>query len=1219
MAERLGLIPDRPAPYGDDLLGHEEIAEELAGIALTVGLPANIALYGRWGAGKSSVANALEEIIQRNEKASWVRYDAFKWSGEAFHRHFLIQVSDQLDAAIDPDDVYGEKSSTVLDFSLKDVGRTLATSVVFVALMAGLLAAMFLVGHLITEQLESDIVRRLAGAVLAPVTLLAAGALIVKTLLAASIDTLKVSRTVSAPSSGEQFEREFETLISPMVENGRRVVVFIDELDRCAPADVVETLDAIRTFLDVPGCVCIVAADKQALETALSVAVAQQTPRDTTNPYYSTGGAYLDKVFAYQVSLPPPLNRRLTSLASELVRSSGGVWEEVEDRDRIVSVLVPTHVASPRRVKALLNAYAVAYMLMKRKVAAGVVEGPTAAREVELAKLVCLQIEFPLFARELANDHLLPATMLELAEERTTNTRLRREQTAWRFLDADLDVGVDISRSHDGVIREQAQTGSPTLVDDGGPDRAEAESEDHEGPATDEVRLVDQLVAYLRKTRHVEDPRPDLIHLEAMGATHGLDPKLARELQDLAVDLSDQLVARVKELAENERANAVLMLADSLRDAVGLDTDNFLSSILRLLGLWRAGTLGPIADRITDHVASELHRVEIAGEDRAGALVLGIASTRPSRKRLLDEAFSDPDALAEAPLGTLVVAHLDALAGTMYEKPAAHALAARLTDPDTAEQAAQSLVSLPVENSTRIALFAAADIADQLAGQDDEGDDEGNDGGEEKKAERDRRIATYGEMISALDAHEPTLRALVLPLLRLDIEAARNAIEPLLPRLGNSDDQDFTDQLLSAALPRLRQAAWIEAVDWAAGLNLDSHVRKLVQRLWARSIQPKIDRAANAETREALAKAARQAGIDLTGPDDVPAELAEAEVPSEEDDAKAIVQRLNAAQEFIGAGLLGSEATAAALRPTVLGWIRTAPATNIPQQPVVVRERLRAQSPYMQRAVAFVADSPDATTEIVAALNDDCYADDDVRIRLLVHALAGSPGREVVDEVTPERVAEVLQAHGPRAHELVADWISLGLPTAAQIRSAVDSQGLLRGDRVGSIADALRRWSSESEADEVAAFAGWVAADCSLSEWVYHVCDPSAADPEILATLLVAAWGSTSNNADRRRVLDVWSWAKDILLAQRKTLVEDIFLGYLDTASTNQQAASWVTMFAPLVAQPPYGTLTRLREALKPFVSAENGARVREAYENAGIIEPGKRKKRGPFEGLLHR
>lgn len=1209
MGTGLGLIPDRPVKHGDDRLGHDEVANELARIALSVDLPANIALYGRWGAGKSSIANALEAIVEADDNASWVRYDAFKWSGEAFHRHFLKQAADQLGESFDPDDVYGAKSTNVLDFSLKDVGRTLASSLAFVAAMAVLLAAMFLVGQLVADRWQSELVQRVAGSVLAPVTLLGAGFLIVKTLLASSIDTLKVTRTVSAPSSGEQFEQEFEKLIGPATKGNRRVVVFIDELDRCAAADVVETLDAIRTFLDVPGCVCIVAADKQALETALSVAVAQETPQDTTNPYYSTGGAYLDKVFAYQVSLPPPLNRRLTSLASELVRSSGGIWDDVEDPDRIVSVLVPTHVTSPRRVKALLNAYAVAYRLMERKVAGGVVEGPPASREVELAKLVCLQIEFPLFSRELATDHLLPAVMLDLAKERTTNTQLRRERTARRFLDADLAVDVDISRPRAGTGDDTTPATAEDETDADTVDAADSPEEER-APESDDVRLVDQLVAYLRKTRHIDDPRPDLIHLEAMGATHGLDPKFARELQDLAVDLSDQLVTHVEGLSEDERARAVLMLADSLRDAVGLDVDNLLSSILRLLGLWRADALGPIADRVTDRVASELNRVDITGDDRAGALVLGIASSRSARKRLLDEALGDYDALATPQLGRLVVEHLDPLMGTGHEKQAAYALAARLTDPTTAEHAAECLVSLSAERASRIARLAADEIHDRLAG--DEPDDDET-GGDEEAA---RRATAYGETVAALEADEDTLRALVLPLLRLDTEAARTAVEPVLPRLGRTDDARFAELLLSQTTPRLRQTAWIEAVDWTAGLDLDQRVRTLIRTLWARTTKADPSRRANAENREALAKAVREAGIDLRGPDNVPAALTDIDPPSDEDEAKSIARRVDAARELVDVGLLGAEATAEALRPTVLAWVRSAPAANNPQHLTALRERLRTQTPHMLPVVEFVCGAAAGTAEIVTALTDDFGGDADVRDRLIAHALAPVEGSVVTDEVTPERVSDALEAQGPRAHELVADWIRLGRPTATQITSALDGHDLTRGGRIGAVADALGQWSNGADPEDVAALVGWVASDSDLSDWLYQVHDLEHMDGNALADRLVEAWGAVGNNQDRRRVLDVWFWAQTALEGQRKRLIDVVFLDYLKTAKNNKTAASWAAAFAPLVAQPPYGTLTKLRDAVKPLAASAGRDAVRIAYENAGVLEPKERpKKRRGFGG----
>jgi KAP family P-loop domain len=134
--------------------------------------------------------------------------------------------------------------------------------------------------------------------------------------------------------------------------------VFVDELDRCSPMEVASTLETIKTFLEVERCVFIVAADHQVLEQALRKKARQQTPTDPTNPYYSAGSSYLDKIFQYQYQLPPLKPRRLTDFALELVRDRGGVWQRVENLPEAVSVLIPTHVTSPRRVKVLLNSFA---------------------------------------------------------------------------------------------------------------------------------------------------------------------------------------------------------------------------------------------------------------------------------------------------------------------------------------------------------------------------------------------------------------------------------------------------------------------------------------------------------------------------------------------------------------------------------------------------------------------------------------------------------------------------------------------------------------------------------------------------------------------------------------------------------------------------------------------------------------------------------------------
>ncbi|MGH3427278.1 MAG: P-loop NTPase fold protein, partial [Mycobacteriales bacterium] len=216
--------------------------------------------------------------------------------------------------------------------------------------------------------------------------------------------TVKTDR--SAPSTEEEFERVFEELLKEALgdDDGARLIVWIDELDRCNPGQVVSALETIRTFLEVKRCVFVVTADQKVLEKALDEAPRQATPADVTNPYYSTGGAYLDKIFQYQMTLPPVLSRSLTSFARTLIEDRPGAWTLIESKADVVSVLIPTHVRSPRRVKVLLNSFLSTYRLALRRAEEGKLDGDVRNRAAEIAKLVCLRVEFPIFAAELRAD-----------------------------------------------------------------------------------------------------------------------------------------------------------------------------------------------------------------------------------------------------------------------------------------------------------------------------------------------------------------------------------------------------------------------------------------------------------------------------------------------------------------------------------------------------------------------------------------------------------------------------------------------------------------------------------------------------------------------------------------------------------------------------------------------------------------------------------------------
>ena len=138
----------------------------------------------------------------------------------------------------------------------------------------------------------------------------------------------------------------------------------------------------------------MVAADKDALVSAIAPLGARLSAlTDAANPYRSTAGEFLDKVFSYQVSLPALRSRSLGHFAETLVEDRAGIWKELRDTGQlndVVYALIPSHVASPRHVKVLLNNF-----VANARIAASRGLDVT-HRGAELAILTVFQTEFPL-------------------------------------------------------------------------------------------------------------------------------------------------------------------------------------------------------------------------------------------------------------------------------------------------------------------------------------------------------------------------------------------------------------------------------------------------------------------------------------------------------------------------------------------------------------------------------------------------------------------------------------------------------------------------------------------------------------------------------------------------------------------------------------------------------------------------------------------------------
>jgi hypothetical protein len=93
------------------------------------------------------------------------------------------------------------------------------------------------------------------------------------------------------------FRREFACLLKGLPEL-KRVIVLVDDLDRCLPDAVMATLEAIKLFLSVEKVAFVLAADQEMVRESIAASI------DGTGRGERFAHRYLDKIVQVPLSLP---------------------------------------------------------------------------------------------------------------------------------------------------------------------------------------------------------------------------------------------------------------------------------------------------------------------------------------------------------------------------------------------------------------------------------------------------------------------------------------------------------------------------------------------------------------------------------------------------------------------------------------------------------------------------------------------------------------------------------------------------------------------------------------------------------------------------------------------------------------------------------------------------------------------------------------------------
>jgi len=248
----------------EDLFGfrvHADLIREL--IMDPAVLPATIGVYGDWGGGKSSIMQMLRDDFEK--EAGGESEEAISYEGVAilYFNGWLFEGYDDAKAALLSSILialrehkkFGPKLRERAGKLLKQVDYMRVARMIFTGAAAGGVAAA--TGGVGLAALFPALVNgALAGVKEASPEAIKEG-------LQKGAETT----TNEALSDIRQFRTEFARMLCE--SDIKTLVVLIDDLDRCSPDRIIENLEAIKLFLNVPNTAFVIGADRRIIRQAV--------------------------------------------------------------------------------------------------------------------------------------------------------------------------------------------------------------------------------------------------------------------------------------------------------------------------------------------------------------------------------------------------------------------------------------------------------------------------------------------------------------------------------------------------------------------------------------------------------------------------------------------------------------------------------------------------------------------------------------------------------------------------------------------------------------------------------------------------------------------------------------------------------------------------------------------------------------------------------------
>jgi len=313
--QKLGLQDIPIKNLEEESLGLKDYVESLSEFILKCETPMTVAIQGDWGSGKTSLMNLIKENLKDDGKIHPIWFNTWQYSQFGLQDELTISLLshflDNLNASSDAKKLLSSVVSSgfkkfmkylpaVADAATGELGKTLAEK---------------------ANEMLSD---------------------------------TDPSKEITKLKKGIE-----EVVVKITGVNAdKRIVVFIDDLDRLLPEKAVELLEVFKLFLDIPGCVFILACDYQVISQGLK----QKFKLGVDD---LKGKSFFDKIIQLPFHMPVSqydVNQYINNILTRI-----GIEFSEKDLEMYTNIVDCSIGFNPRGMKRLFNSMLLLNEVAKRK------------------------------------------------------------------------------------------------------------------------------------------------------------------------------------------------------------------------------------------------------------------------------------------------------------------------------------------------------------------------------------------------------------------------------------------------------------------------------------------------------------------------------------------------------------------------------------------------------------------------------------------------------------------------------------------------------------------------------------------------------------------------------------------------------------------------------------------------------------------------------------